>query len=72
MTQHAAARQRGGVATGWCGYADVILMLYRDKIYNEDTPDPGIVEIRIAREPDGSNSTILMNFSNEHGGFGSR
>lgn len=53
-------------------YADVILMLYRDEIYNEDTPYPGMVEICIAREPDGSNSTILMNFSKEHGGFGNR
>lgn len=38
--------------------ADVILFAYRDEVYHEDTPEPGIMEINIAKQRQGEIGTV--------------
>jgi replicative DNA helicase len=42
--------------------ADVIIMLYRDEYYNEDTTDRGIVELLFVKNRQGSTGTVKMSF----------
>jgi replicative DNA helicase len=38
--------------------ADVVIMLYRDEVYNEDTPDPNIIEMIIRKQRMGPTMTV--------------
>lgn len=40
--------------------ADIIAFLYRDELYNEDTPDKGIAEIILGKNRGGSPSTVRV------------
>lgn len=42
--------------------ADLVMMLYRDEYYNEDTPDRGIAEILITKHRNGPTGTIKLLF----------
>ncbi|CSQ35672.1 helicase [Shigella sonnei] len=44
----------------------VILMLYRDEVYNPDTQATGIAEINITKQRNGSLGTIYRRFYNGH------
>lgn len=44
--------------------ADVVLMLYRDEYYNEQTKDKNIAEIIIAKHRNGPIGTIKLSFDN--------
>jgi replicative DNA helicase len=49
--------------------ADLILFIYRDEVYNEDTPDKGTAEIIIAKQRNGPIGTIRLTFLGEHTRF---
>lgn len=38
--------------------ADVVLFLYRDEVYNPDSPDRGVVELRVAKHRNGPPDTV--------------
>jgi len=49
--------------------ADVILFIYRDQVYNPDSPDKGTAEIIIGKQRNGPIGTIRLTFLGEHTRF---
>lgn len=43
--------------------ADQILLLYRDDYYNDDSPDPGLTEVNIAKNRNGTVGTVNLRFT---------
>lgn len=48
---------------------DVILFIYRDEVYNQDTPDKGIAEIIIRKQHNGQIGTVKLTFLGEYTKF---
>lgn len=46
--------------------ADIILMLYRDEVYNPDSLAKGIAEINITKQRNGALGVIYRRFYNGH------
>lgn len=49
--------------------ADVILMLYRDDYYNENSPDKGVAEINVVKNRNGSTGTVKLLFEPQFSRF---
>lgn len=49
--------------------ADVIMFVYRDEYYNEDSPDKGVAELIISKQRLGSLGTIRMKFAGSYSRF---
>ncbi|MCG5535839.1 replicative DNA helicase [Ectothiorhodospira mobilis] len=49
--------------------ADVIVFIYRDEVYNEDSPDKGTAEIIIAKQRNGPIGTLRLTFLGQYTRF---
>lgn len=49
--------------------ADVIIFIYREEVYNPDTPDKGKAEIIIAKQRNGPTGDLLLTFKGEFTSF---
>jgi len=49
--------------------ADMILLIYRDEVYNKDTPKKGVADIDLAKHRNGETGDIRLTFRGQHSRF---
>ncbi len=49
--------------------ADVVLFIYRDEVYDEDSPDQGIAELIVGKQRNGPIGTVKLQFDADHARF---
>jgi replicative DNA helicase len=49
--------------------ADLVVFIYRDEVYNEDSPDKGMAEIIIGKQRNGPIGTVRMTFLGQYTKF---
>ena len=49
--------------------ADLIIFIYRDEVYNDDSPDKGMAEIIIGKQRNGPIGTVKLTFLGRHTRF---
>ena len=49
--------------------ADIIMFIYRDEVYNEDSPDKGIAELILGKHRNGSLGTVKLVFQGKYTSF---
>ncbi|HAY09408.1 MAG TPA: replicative DNA helicase, partial [Thauera sp.] len=49
--------------------ADIIMFIYRDEVYNPDSPDKGTAELIIGKNRNGPTATVRMTFIGENTRF---
>ena len=49
--------------------ADLILFIYRDEVYNPESPDKGTAEIIIGKQRNGPIGTVKLTFLGQHTRF---
>ena len=49
--------------------ADLILFIYRDEVYNPDTPDKGIAEIIVGKQRNGPIGSVRLTFLGQYTKF---
>ena len=50
--------------------ADIVAMIYRDDVYDEESMDKGTAEIIIAKQRNGPTGVVKLSFQGEHTRFG--
>ncbi len=49
--------------------ADIVLLIYRDEVYDEDTADQGIAELNIAKQRNGPTGLVRLQFESKYARF---
>jgi replicative DNA helicase len=49
--------------------ADVIVFIYRDELYDPDSPDKGVAEIIVAKQRNGPTDTVKLQFDRQYARF---
>ena len=49
--------------------ADLVMFIYRDEVYDEDSPDAGVAEVIVAKQRNGPTGTVRLQFEGRYARF---